>query len=297
MKIFSRYLMKLISRNFQQRRGVSVFCAVAALAAAWSLPASAQTGADVATRLNARYLNTTPCPDGQAAYKCNGVVLRFTGYGPDFHAWNPSPEAVERNGVSFVYLRSDLQRIDLNQAAKYAVPVGLVSREFGAPADHPFEMRCVYPTDGHSGERPDKCGIHKSNNPKSVPCAQLGITTLAGWQANYAITGDDQQCSLGVDKDAFDLSIQARTVLPDPFENDWESWNEAVVAVWAQDIPTQLPLEAIFYMNDQLAGAQYVQKDFLEQTGRVLPIVKLNNNPETDGLFSFSPQDQIATAK
>ncbi len=285
--------MQIFNRKFQQCRGVSVFWMVAALVTVWSLPAAAKTGAEVAAELNARYLDITPCADGKAAYMCNGVVLRFTGYGPNFHAWNPSPEAIERNGVSFVYLRSDLKRVNLTKAAKYAVPVGLVSRELGAPAEQPFEMRCVYPTDGHTGERPDKCGIHQSNNPKSVPCAQLGIADIAAWKANYALTGDSQQCSLGADKAAFDLSIQARTVLPKPFNNDSENWNEAVISVWDQDIPAKLPFEAIFYMKGQLAGAQYIQRDYLKQTGRILPIVKLSENSGKGGLFSFSLSDQI----
>ncbi|WGG61230.1 hypothetical protein [Brucella intermedia] len=266
---------------------------IATLATAWSLPTSAKTGGEVAADLNARYVDTTPCPGGKAAYMCNGIVLRFTGYGPNFHAWNPSPEAIKRNGVSFVYLRSDLKRMNLNKAAKYEVPVGLISRALGAPAEHPFQMRCMYPTDGHTGERPDKCGIHQSNNPKSVPCAELGIADLSAWKANYAITGDDQQCSLGADGAAFDLSIQARTVLPKPFNKDSENWNEAVIAVWEQDIPTKLPFEAIFYMKDQLKGAQYIQKDFLKHTGRILPIVKLTENPGKKDLFSFSIHDQI----
>ncbi|VVE52342.1 hypothetical protein PHO31112_04777 [Pandoraea horticolens] len=246
-------------------------------------------GNQVAARINARYFNTTPCPGDMAAYMCNGVVARVTGYGTNFHSWNPSPAAIAHNGVSAFYLRSDL-RTDV----VWLGGVGFVMREFEAPAQHPFVMRCMYPTDAYTGERVDKCGIW-GNYSKSAPCAQLGITDLQGWTANYAITGYERQCSLGVDKAAFELSMQARSTLPNPIRNEVEKWNEAILAIWPQDIPSQLPLEAIFYIGSQLAGAQFIQNDYMQQTHRFLPILKIDETASTP--FSYTPSDQIANGK
>jgi len=240
-------------------------------------------GDTVVARINARYFDTTDCPNNMAAYMCNGVVVRVTGYKPTFHSWNPSPTAIAHNGVSVSYLRSDLRT---NIA--WGEGVGLVHREFSAPAAHPLEMRCMYPTDGYTNNRPDKCGAY-NGRPTSAPCADLGITTLDAWRANYKITGFQYQCSLGVDKAAFELSMQARTTF-NPMARA-EEWNEAILAIWDQNIPSQLPLEAIFHTAGQLADAQYIQKDYFQQTRRFLPIVQVNTKSELPFVYVLGDQN------
>jgi hypothetical protein len=246
-------------------------------------------GNQVVKRINARYFDTNPCPADMAAYMCNGVVVRVTGYGAGFHSWNPSPSSIEHNGVSAAYLRSDL-RIDL----PFLGGAGFVMREFAAPAQHPFRMRCIYPSDGDTTARADKCGIWH-NDPRSVPCAQLGITDLQGWEANYAITGQVRQCSLAVDKAAFELSMQARSTFQNPILDVNEKSNEAILAIWPQDIPAQLPLEAIFYTEGQLAGAQYIQRDYMQQAHRFLPILKFNKALAAPFIYLLG--DQIANGQ
>ncbi|WP_150622938.1 hypothetical protein [Pandoraea horticolens] len=246
-------------------------------------------GNQVAARVNARYADTTPCPGGMAAYMCNGVVARVSGYGTSFHSWNPSPSSIKLNGVSATYLRSDL-RTDL----PYLGGVGFVMREFAAPAQHPFQMRCIYPTDGFTVYRADKCGM-RGSNLDSEPCAELGITDLQGWVNHYKRTGYEQQCSLGADSAGFELSMQARLTLPVPIRNYDEKWSEAILAIWPQDIPEQLPLEAIFYTEGQLAGAQYIQRDYMQQTHRFLPILKFNNALAAP--FTYTLSDQIANGQ
>ncbi|SUA93228.1 Uncharacterised protein [Pandoraea pulmonicola] len=243
-------------------------------------------GKQVAERINARYADTTPCPRGMAAYMCNGVVVRVTGYGTGFHSWNPSPSSIEHKGVSATYLRGDL-RTDL----PYLGGEGFVMREFAAPAQHPFQMRCIYPTDGFTVYRADKCGMRGSNQA-SKPCAELGITDLQSWVSHYRKTGYEQQCSLGTDSAGFELSMQARSTLPVPIKNYDEKWNEAILAVWPQNIPEQLPLEAIFYSEGLLAGAQYIQRDYMQQTRRFLPILKFDKALAAP--FTYTLGDQIA---
>jgi hypothetical protein len=246
-------------------------------------------GFKVANDLNKRYADTTPCPNGLAAYMCNGVMMRVATASTAFHAWNPSPNSIKTNGVSFTYMRADA-RSDI----AWLGGAGMIMRAFGAPAQTPLVLRCIYPTDGFTVNRADRCGIHTSQ--LSRPCAEQGIYTLAAWQANFAKTGAEQACSLGADTAAFDLSIEARGTLPHPITRDVDKWNEPIVAPWPQDIPTQIPLEALFYSNGYLNSAQFIQQDYMEQTGRFLPIVHVDMSVTNPGPFSYLPTDQ-ATAK
>ncbi len=251
-------------------------------------------GETVVNRVNARYFDTTDCPNNMAAYMCNGVLLRFTGYSTAYHSWNPSPKAVEHKGVSFVFYRADLH-IDLyllgNQAGG---GVGLIHRELAAPAQHPLTMLCVYPSDGATNLRTEKCGTYLGT-ATSGPCIDQSppVTDLASWQAQYERTTLVSQCSLGVDKDAFDLSILARSTFTSPPARASEYWNEPVIAVWPENIPAQLPLEAILYIEGRLPGAQYIQRDYFQQTRRFLPILKVNTASGVAPPFAYVPGDQI----
>ncbi|MFJ2995797.1 hypothetical protein, partial [Pandoraea sp. NPDC087047] len=245
-------------------------------------------GIALAQRLNERFGDTSPCPRDQAAFMCNGVIVRVTGYGTGFHSWNPSPTAVRLHGVSMTYMRTDAHIFDVAHGGG----VGLIFSPFGAPVQTPLVARCMFPSDGWTDLRADKCGMRSI--PQSAPCAQLGITTLEAWRANYVATGYDYQCSLGVDKDAFDLSLLARTTFPatPPYE-EW--WNELVVAPWPQDVPEQIPLEAVMYTKesaDLRAGARYIQNDYFNQTGRFLPIIKVDIPGHPQAPFSYTPGDQ-----
>jgi len=234
-------------------------------------------GDTVVARINARYFDTTDCPNNMAAYMCNGVVVRRTGYGTTFHSWNPSPTAIAHNGVSGSYLRVGLGVVTSG--------VGLVFREFSAPVQTPLAMRCVYPSNATTDSRSDKCGMAGTNS-LSRPCAQQNIYDLQAWYANYVKTGAASQCSLGVDKAAFELSMQARSTYISG------SWNEIIIAIWDQNIPSQLPLEAIFYSAGDLAGAQYVQKDYFQQTRRFLPILQLQPGSAPVVPFIYVLSDQ-----
>ncbi|MFJ2991548.1 hypothetical protein, partial [Pandoraea sp. NPDC087047] len=245
-------------------------------------------GIALAQHLNARFADTSACPGGVSPYLCNGVIVRVTGYGADFHSWNPSPGAINRKGVSASYLRSDAKV----RALAFEGGEGLIFAPFGAPVQLPLVARCIYPADAGTGYRSDVCGSYTS--PLSVPCAQLGITTLAAWRANFDQTGWSQQCALGVDTAAFNLSLAARGTFPVPGE--WhELWNELIIAPWPQNVPSQLPLEAVMYTTESAAfrtGAQYIQRDYFNQTGRFLPIIRVDVGGSPQAPFSYTPVDQ-----
>ncbi|MFJ2995246.1 hypothetical protein [Pandoraea sp. NPDC087047] len=246
-------------------------------------------GIALAQHLNARFADTSVCPGGVSPYLCNGVIVRVTGYGSGFHSWNPSPTADRLNGVSTTYMRADVHIT----AVAYGGGEGLIFAPLGAPVQTPLIARCIYPGDGATDLRADKCGIARI--PRSAPCAQLGITTLATWRANYDQTGWDQQCALGVDTAAFDLSVAARTTFPMPPLPSYEWWNELVIAPWPQNIPGQIPLEAVMYTPESptyLAGARYIQNDYFNQTGQFLPIIKIDIPGHPQAPFSYTPGDQ-----
>ncbi|WP_457969778.1 hypothetical protein M1D68_06925 [Pseudomonas sp. R4-84] len=247
-------------------------------------------GYQVAARLNARYADTSPsCHGGSAAFNCNGVLIRITDANPSFHAWNPSTGSVARNGVSFSYMRADMP---ISRLAWYKHH-GLIVKELAAPTSYRLTVRCSYPYDGSTFSRSDSCNEHSVNPSVSGPCDEQGISTVEQWLAFYnslpnKITG----CSFKGDQEYFALSIQARIRLPPASQIDQ---NEVIIASWDQDIPERIPLEAFFYTvpSQALPQARFFQRDYFEQTGKFLPIVKVNLAPTAnEPSFSYSPQDQ-----
>ncbi|HCN46585.1 MAG TPA: hypothetical protein DIT18_13790 [Pseudomonas sp.] len=237
-------------------------------------------GYQVAARLNARYADDEDCADGHAGYYCNGVIVRTVGAG-NFHAWNPSPNSDRINGVSFSYFRRDLK------ADTMVYPRGYVIRELSAPAVTPFEPACFYPTDGATDNAADG-GICTVRNT----CQALGIHDLAAWLARYQ-SAPRNGCSLSLSE--ADLKL-AREIRHQPLTLD--PWTELVIRPWKQNIGKELPIEAIvyslesYYEADGPGGGRHTQRDYLEQTGRYLPLLKADFTSAQGTPFSFDPADQ-----
>lgn len=239
-------------------------------------------GYQVAARLNARFADTAmTCRDGRAAYYCNGVILRTVGPG-DFHAWNPSPNSIRIGGVSFSYYRRDLG------SAMMVYPRGYVVRELSVPAVTPFEPLCFYPVDGATGNAPDGgiCTLRST-------CQALGVTTLADWLARYQA---EPRSGCALTTSATDLQF-THDIRQQAFPMD--AFTELVMRTWPQNIGKALPIEAVVYSLESLHGgdgltdARHTQRDYLEQTGRYLPLLKTDFG-STDGQpFSFDPAEQI----
>jgi hypothetical protein len=242
------------------------------------------TGYEVASRLNARYADTSPaCRGDTAAYNCNGVLIRATDVSTAFHSWNPSPQSVAGNGVSFSYARADTR---IRQLFKTQ---GFVVRESFAPTGKPLEVRCIYPNDAHTGGSKDLCRVHVGL------CAEVGVTTPEEWVRRYAanpIAG----CAFDTEPDNFQLATTVR-----PTSNDPYGWNELIMAAWTESNPEQMPLEA-FTINAQaanpgngLAGAQFIQRDYFQVTGRFIPVVRVSFAEGTPQVFTYDPADQTVS--
>lgn len=246
----------------------------ARLSFGFALKEQVYLGYQVVDRLNRRYGDTAAtCADGAAAYYCNGVLIRGTVPGP-IHSWNPKPNAYADKGVSFSYLREDLD----SRIIYYAQ--GFIFRELSVPVSHPVTLRCAYAGDAATGP-PDRC---------RVDCSLLGIHTLTDYRRVYP-NRYARDCSLGPGPQAFHLNNEVR------FNQTWTAgvWNEIIIAPWPLDIPTQLPLEAFFYNWAQpagVAGAQYIQRDYAQVTGGFLPIVLIDLTAAPGHVFSFDPAVQ-----
>ncbi|QKZ04580.1 hypothetical protein [Pseudomonas eucalypticola] len=229
-------------------------------------------GYGIAAALNARYqaLEST-CQDARPAFYCNGVLVRAAEASTSFHAWNPSPNSVSRNGVSFTYLRAD------SRVAKLAGTAGFVFRESAAPVAFPVTLRCAYPANAGTSGIPDSCRAF---------CDSAGITTGEAWRARYA-GNPGSSCAFRPAIDAFALSLQVRAFFSST------DWNEIIIGAWPQDIPTQLPLEAFFYSGAGLNNARFMQRDYTTVTGRHLPLVALDLAAPGGQVFSYAPADQV----
>ncbi|NWB47529.1 Ig-like domain-containing protein [Pseudomonas gingeri] len=260
-------------------------------------------GQETAAQLTQRYRDTrADCgAPSRPAFLCSGILLRGTNPSPDYHAWDPSDFSITSGGVSFSYLRTDAKYKVLAYNYKNGFFFSPYLRSEGKV--HP-EVLCSFVIDGHTFERPTEqgCGVH-IRYPDSGSCRNQGITTAAQWLAHYdRVTGDAQrqqhQCAFDV-RDAlneqataaFNTSLAAMKLIPG---ESFAMENELRIATWARNIPTQLPIEAFFYVNDGLPGAQHDQRDFFQVTGINIPIIRMTLPAvaANDATFEFRPQDQ-----
>jgi hypothetical protein len=247
------------------------------------------SGYEVAARLNARYADTAmACRGNTAAYNCNGVLIRTTDASLSFHAWNPSPGSIQRNGVSFSYLRAD---VHLPRLA-WAKDEGLIMKELAFPTAYPLTLRCSFPYDGATFYRSDSCNAHSGAPVDSEPCDGLGVVGVEAVIAHfYAQKSKYHGCSLSGGQAEFAVSVEARSRLT---AADQGIHNEVIIATWPQDIPGQLPLEAFFYVAASgRPKAQFFQWDYFRQTGGFLPIVQVSWNTSSSSYrFDYDPADQ-----
>jgi len=247
-------------------------------------------GYQVAARLNARYADSSPaCRGNTAAYNCNGVLIRITDASPAFHAWNPSPGSVTRNGVAFSYLRADVFASKL----VFGKGQGLIMKELAAPAAYPLTIRCAFPYDGGTNFRSDSCNEHSYAPEVSRPCNEQGIVTGEQWAVHfYTLDHTSTGCSFNGSQSQFEQSIQARSHLK---PEDQANHNEIVIASWPQNFGAQIPLESFFYLqNNAKPNAQFFQRDYFQTTGRFLPIVFVDLTATDGQVFRYNPDDQNA---
>lgn len=262
------------------------------------------SGAEVATRLQARYLDTRASCNttSQPAFLCSGVLLRALKYPNSSPIWNPNPSAF---AVSFSYLRRDAKFREFLWGYSHGF---IFTPVLQAGTAYKPEVLCSFPVDGDSWQRPSNgCGAHNSYRAESIACSALGITTAEQFVAYYRQGANpDQwhmrQCVLTVNgrdaasANAFYQGLRAQTLL------NSVGHNEVVMSKWPANIPAQLPIEAFFYVpggdGTGLTGARADQQAYFNATGLRKPVIKVTlpqNLVSQDAAFTFDSADQAVT--
>lgn len=262
-------------------------------------PVDQEDGWAVAQRLNARHADTSrECADGKAAVYCNGVLVRAISYSTNYHAWNPNLTTQPIGGVSFSYLRGDVETLAMfNDKAQ-----GIILRELNYATTaglQPINALCVYMVDANTWQRADKgCGPH-ATTPGSNTCAIEGVVTLAQLGAHFqAGNPANHQCSLAITPAPFMMAIDGRRQFVNPTTSVWQRYNEIMLAAWPMDIPAQLPLDAIFYVAgtgeaEGLRQAKEIQKDLWRSAGGMIkPVVRMDLKAAANAVFSYRREDQ-----
>jgi hypothetical protein len=248
---------------------------------------SESQGQALVRRLNDRYYSTVAtCPNGKAAFYCSGVLVQGVNYSATEHFWNAGDISQKNNTMSFSYIRNDERTQGLY------LPNGYIVRELNVPADQALTARCFYPTNGYTNNMVND-GCLGSSLGYDGPCASQGVTTAQGWVDHFVAHGRGRSCSFGVSAQAFKTGLEAKALLP------WFSYNEIVIAVWPQNIPERLPIEAFFWTNNRIfpnpaarVQARRLQMEFYSHTGRLIPVVEVNLMVPKLNAFLFNADDQ-----
>ncbi|OPJ99444.1 hypothetical protein B1R44_06980 [Serratia marcescens] len=169
-------------------------------------------------------------------------------------------------------------------------------------------MLCSFPYDAGTGDRNDGgCGANKYYSSESRACSALQITTAKQWLTHFLdpqVIGEARyrhQCGFAADnKESFAASLEARRISKP--QDQLVSWsqNELAIATWESGIAEKLPIESFVYIptasagNDLsgLAGAQFMQRDYYQQTGMIIPVIRMTLDNQAE-VFSWHAADQV----
>lgn len=246
------------------------------------------------------------------AFLCSGVIIRTAVPGNDWNVWDLSDDDKKSNGVSFSYLREDIDLGELGGPNASGFTVFPLYGEFNAPVEkHALQVMCSFPLDGWSNFRKlNGCG-ESSLGKGSGECQDQGIFTASQWVQHYrnAPAGANPalwQCAFDVhnkskyDTDhAFIQSITARKALQETWV--FNDRNELRIELWEGVKPKDLPIQSFFYV-DAAGGtgagvfyAQISQKRYHDLTGIFIPVVRIYvpRTPREQFDFFVRDQDQV----
>ncbi len=131
-------------------------------------------------------------------------------------------------------------------------------------------------------------------------CKKAGIDSVGKFFAtyNFSSTGvmEKMQCSFGATKKYFDLGLRVERELLRRYKNHTslygKRWNEVVVREWSYLEDKSAPVEAIYYLyadknhvykkmskeiiKKSIKNAKKWQKEIYEETGKIIPILRLD---------------------
>lgn len=256
----------------------------------------ADDGPTTARHLQKRYDERISCGGhgGTPAFMCSGIILRGTAISNgSFHTWDPSPKDQTRGAISASWLRGDAPFSNI-----WAYPKGIIffPNEYLPAGTDKIYVMCTFPYDGATDLRPGGCGPHPHNPVKSVPCQSQGISTAAQWYALWQTQKDNHQCGFDVSSgtpNSADIFMQIPQLMS---MLNRDSYNEIEFKAWSPGQASRRPIEAFFYlagMAGGLSGAQFDQRDFYQQSGIVVPIIRMTLPVRGRGeKFEYLPSDQ-----
>lgn len=259
----------------------------------------------IANTLTQQYNNTRSHCGGKPlrpAFTCSGLIIRGTMPSDQYHSWNPSPNSVKSGGTSFSYMRADIKFGKLAYGYKNGF---ILFPPMKAPKSMTsLRVLCMFPIDGDTDKRVNAgCGAHPVYPKDSRECSKNHIFQSGTWARHYYNTRGNRrqhECAFdlynrGHSASMFYQSIKSQHRL----ENEgFMTQNELRIGTWAQDIAPVLPIQAFFYTEGGLEGARHDQKDFFNDTGRMVPIVKmvLPKDRTQQAQFFYDPADQAVAA-
>ncbi|MFJ2995244.1 hypothetical protein [Pandoraea sp. NPDC087047] len=278
------------------------------------VPPEARTPPAVAPSLNAvidpaaqleGWYNRTDQNCGTAnrpAFLCSGVMLRATETNPAFLPWDPSPDAIQKGGISFSWLRTDS-----GFSKMFHNPNGfVVYPDMEVPSGtQELQVYCAFPLDADTWRRPTDqgCGPLTYDPVESRSCEVLGITTAQQWVAHFDKRKKRpyNMCAWNVrigqqgTADRFYQNIRAEALVT---RTDSMDWNELIIATWATGIGTALPIQSFFYLQNVSGGlvkAQTDQQRYFQAYGKFVPIVRIGlpANSGAKATFVYTLADQV----
>lgn len=262
-----------------------------------------QARANTADDLNANYSKiVNNCGSNKRpAFLCSGVMIRFTGYTTDHNAWDPSPGSIQRQGVSFTYIRKDIPA-RLGFGGKLSGIIYYSNTQAPAGKSRP-EITCAFPTDAWTDGRHDSCGRPDSNRRCQNVWTDNGpITTAENWYKNYISLGGDEnhkqqyQCAFDMEigsldtnaqpantADLFNENLRAIRMYP----NIGSGYNQIIVKPLTD--AKSMPIQAFFYLNTNMniggREAMQMRDDYYYKTGIYLPLIRVETRSPTSVFF------------
>lgn len=266
----------------------------------------AQISPDNIVNRLARQYRSTPKDCGgtpaRPAFTCSGLMIRGTMPSAQYHSWNPSLNSIKSGGTSFSYMRADVKFGKL--AYGYKNGFILYPQSKAPKSMTTLRVLCMFPIDGDTDRRTNAgCGTHQYFPKDSRECSKQGITRSSAWLSHYVHTrGNRRQHTCAFDlyqrsnsANMFAQSLVSQTRLGN---EGFATQNELRISTWAQDIGPILPIQAFFYIEGGLDGARHDQTDFYNDTGRIVPIVKIVLPKDRSQLaqFTYTATDQAVAA-
>lgn len=270
----------------------------------------------IASEMMKRFNNkVSSCPGDKPSFMCSGIIIRGINRANKLpHAWSLKAVNIQKQSFSFAFLRKDIQFSSFPR--DYNSGFIIYPHDQTPKSKNKYKIFCAFPVDGGTDTRQGNgCGLPINNlSVTNQPCDNIGVTTLNAWinHFNGIISSGNpnfitRQCSFDMVKAGrvglFDVVVKANQYIQKNAPKYYMRNNELLMHSWNVNNPSDLPIEAFFYIinsNLGLTTARGYQKDYFTQTnGKAVPIVRIELSKVANGdiKITYSEDDQIPETK